>query len=329
MELTRFLTPPQPVRIRRDDAAAPVTAAAAAPGTALAAPQKPSAAGTERRRGALGARMPPQPQFRRAGRLGMSAEDREALRRLAAAMADTPRRWKAIAESDFGRRLGLDHRQLRHALKSKAYQPSTAPAAWSETLQNLLVAEVAARGRAWASIRRDGGGGAFAAFNVETLRRNYDHPSAHRAGYTLGGHRVRGMTRLPRGRFRVTFRERLVGQCDGLAQAARMWNDAARAAGVPADRLNIVPDEGESDVDEDDVTGMDEMDEEGQAARSSDGGGGAMGAGGNDVASPAGAQSPPRAGWRGGIEEDEVLGARILGALAALAQPRQHSRAAK
>lgn len=271
--------------------------------------------------------MPPQPQFRRAGRLGMSPEDREALRRLAAAMADTRRRWKTIADSDFGRRLGLDHRQLRHALKSKAYQPSTAPAAWSEELQSLLVSEVASRGRAWASIRRDGGNGAFAAFNVETLRRNYDHPSAHRSGYTLGGHRVRGMTRLPRGRYRVTFRERLVGQCDGLAQAARMWNDAARAAGVPPERLNIVPDEGDSDDDDDDVIDDGEMDEEGQAARSSDGGGGG-GAGGN-AASPAGAHSPPRAGWRGGIEEDEVLGARILGALAALAQPRPRGRAVK
>ena len=260
--------------------------------------------------------MPPQPQFRRAGRLGMSPEDRETLRRMAAEMADTPRRWKTIAESAFGRRLGLDHRQLRHALKVKAYEPSTAPVAWSDALQSALVAEVDARGRAWASIRRDGGGGVFKSFNVETLRRNYDHPSAHRAGYTLAGHRVRGMTRLPRGRYRVTFRERLVGQCTGLAQAARLWNSAARAAGVPEDRLNVVPSDGASD-DDVDATGSDEeeMEDERQAARSS---------AGDAVATTAAAAgnepSPSRGAAHGSIADDEVLGARILGALAALAQ---------
>lgn len=249
--------------------------------------------------------MPPQAQFRRAGRLRMSSGDRATLRQLAVQLAQTPRRWKAIAESEFGRRLGLDHRQLRHALKSKAYQPCTAPASWSAALQAALVAEVTSRGRAWASIRRDGASGAFAAFNVETLRRNYDHPARHRVGYSLGGRRMRGMTRLPGGRFRVTFRERLLGQCNDLAQAARMWIDAARAAGVPDERLNVVPD--------DDVA--DEADGEGEAVQAASSDGNATA---SDHAQRMMQQRRTHSG--AGVEEEEVLGARILGALAA--QPR-------
>ena len=256
--------------------------------------------------------MPPQPQFQRAGRLRMSADDRETLRQLAAQLDGQPRRWKTIASSPFGRRLGLDARQLRHVLKSKAYVPSTATSAWTDELQRLLVAEVAARGRAWASIQRDGSGGAFAAYNVETLRRNYDHPAArHHSSTVLGGRRVRGVARLPRGRYRVIFRQRIIGTCDNLAQAARMWNDAARAAGVPPEKLNVVPDdEGEGGP---------------ETAQRSDPAHRATSSDGDDAAAHGGAGAAGRAAARAGAAssrgiEQVMQGASTLGALRAMPQ---------
>ena len=263
--------------------------------------------------------MPPQPQFQRAGRLRISSDDRETLRQLAAQLDGQPQRWKTIAASEFGQRLGLDARQLRHVLKSKAYVPSSAAGCWTDELQRLLVAEVAARGRAWASIQRDGGGGAFAAYNVETLRRNYDHPTTrHHSATVLGGRRVRGVARLPSGRFRVIFRQRIVGTCDSLAQAARMWNASARAAGVPPHKLNAVPDDegGALPTPEETEQGSGR----GQAAPSSDGDAAAGGEG-------AGGRRAARAGAaaRRGIEQ-EAMGACALGALKAMPQ-RARARA--
>ena len=268
-------------------------------------------------RGQAGPRMSPQPQFQRAGRLRMSPDDRETLRQLAAQLNGQPQRWKTIAQSPFGRRLGLDARQLRHVLKSKAYVPSSAAGSWTEALQSLLVSEVAARGRAWASIQRDGGGGAFAAYNVETLRRNYDHPTArHHVAIVLGGRRVRGVARLPHGRFRVIFRQRIIGTCDSLAQAARLWNEAARAAGVPPEKLNAVPeDEGgasETPGDPEHCSGP-----AGHRAPSNDGDAVATA---NDEACGHTTHTAAR-----GIEQD-VMGACVLGALKAMPQ-RARARA--
>ena len=268
-----------------------------------------------RLRGPQEPRMPPQPQFQRGGRLRMSADDRETLRQLAAQLDGQPRRWKTIASSDFGRRLGLDARQLRHVLKSKAYVPSSAAGSWTDELQRLLVAEVAARGRAWASIQRDGGGGAFSEYNVETLRRNYDHPTArHHSTTVLAGRRVRGVARLPRGRFRVIFRQRILGTCDNLAQAARTWNAAARAAGVPPEKLNIVPDdegEGGPDTAQRSDPGHRAASSDGDAATTPNG----EGAAGHATAARAGAAS------RRGMEQD-VQGACALDALKAMPQQR-------
>ena len=196
---------------------------------------------------AAAARLAPEPKFQRIGKLKplVSREDRAELRRLAKELeCEGPARWKMIATSGIGLRLGFTTKQLRDVVKQKAQEPpSSAP--WSDELQSLLLAEVAARGRVWAVIRREGANGAFSAFRPEDLRRHYDEDSGVETQvckqYTVGGQRVRGVTLVKGGRYQVCFRGKYLGLCETLVEAAAKWDEAARAAGLPETMLNAVP----------------------------------------------------------------------------------------
>ena len=196
---------------------------------------------------AAAARIAPEPKFQRIGKLKplVSREDREELRRLAKLYeCEGPTRWKTIAASEIGVRLGFTTKQLRDVVKKKPQEPpSSAP--WSDELQSLLLAEVAARGRVWAIIRREGANGAFSAFRPEDLRRHYDEDSSVETQvckqYTVGGRRVRGVTLVKGGRYQVCFRSKYLGLCETLVEAAAKWDEAASAAGLPETMLNAVP----------------------------------------------------------------------------------------
>ena len=193
------------------------------------------------------ARLAPDAKFQRLGKLKplVSREDREELRRLAKELEpEGPARWKTIAASAIGLRLGFTTKQLRDVVKKKAQEPPSS-AVWSEEHQKLLLEEVAARGRVWAIIRRDGAGGAFSAFRPEDLRRHYDEDSSIETAvckqYTVGGQRVRGVTLVKGGRYQVCFRGKYIGLCETLVEAAAKWDEVARAAGVAESELNALP----------------------------------------------------------------------------------------
>ena len=194
------------------------------------------------------ARVAPEPKFQRIGKgqPRVSREDRATLRRMAAELAaEGPSRWKTICASDIGQRLGFTTKQLRDVVKQKAQEPPSS-AQWSDTLQSTLVEEVAARGRVWAVIRREGADGAFSAFRPEDLRRRYDEDTSVARmpvckQYAVGGQRVRGVTLVKGGRYQVCFRGKYVGLCETLVEAAAKWDEEARSAGFDESRLNAVP----------------------------------------------------------------------------------------
>ena len=200
------------------------------------------------------ARLAPDAKFQRIGKLKpcVSREDRAELRRVAKELEpEGPARWKMIAASPLGQRLGFTTKQLRDAVKQKPQEPpSSAP--WSDELQQLLLEEVASRGRVWADSRRDGAGGAFSAFRSEDLRRHYDEDSSIQTAvckqYTVGGQRVRGVTLVKGGRYQVCFRGKYIGLCTTLLEAALKWNEAARAAGVAESELNALPADAAADA---------------------------------------------------------------------------------
>jgi hypothetical protein len=171
----------------------------------------------------------------------VTPEERATLRRLAKELeAQGPGRWQVLRATELGMRLGLTTKQLRDVVKVKPLEPPST-AQWSDALQTQLVEAVAAHGRVWAAIRADAAGGAFRPFRLEELRRHYDNPQgAKPPAYRVGGKPVHGVSLSGR-RFQVTFNGKYVGLRATLVEAAALWDEQARAAGLPESALNALP----------------------------------------------------------------------------------------
>ena len=189
----------------------------------------------------------------------MSAEDRAELRRLATANG---RDFAAIAASPFGARLALTAKQLRDSCRVYPSKPKRQPDAdtrramkrsrvtWNASLQAELAHAVATYGRRWAAIQADAGGGVFRAFSVEFLKGRHARSGGARTYTMRKTDDTRGVSWLSNGRFQVSYRGKYLGLFSNLHDAARRWNAAAAADGVPADKLNAVPPAAEEEEEE-------------------------------------------------------------------------------
>lgn len=197
--------------------------------------------------------------LRRAPRSPMAADDRAELRRLAEANG---RDFVAIAASPFGARLALTAKQLRDSCRVYSSKPRQQPDAdtrramkrsrvtWNASLQAELSHAVATYGRRWVAIQADAGGGVFRSFSVEFLKGRHARSGGARTYTMRKTDETRGVCWLGNGRFQVSYRGKYLGLFSNLHDAARRWNAAAIADGVPADKLNAVPPAAEAEAEE-------------------------------------------------------------------------------